>query len=100
LNVENEGIDIFQHVVSGTKLFAIEAIDGKAGGGIFGGRDLVKGVAGDAVLGAEKRDQLDSGRLCEGLHGGAALKIHARVIGDQADMFATEGREFLRFEDV
>jgi len=37
---------------------------------------------------AEQRDQLDSGGLCEDFHGGAPLKIHAGVIGDQADVFA------------
>ncbi len=90
LDVENERINIFQHVVGGTQLVAIEAVDGEPGRRIFGGRDLVNVVAGDAVLGTEQRDQLNSGRLREELHGGAPLKIHAGVIGDETDMFAAQ----------
>src|SRR5208282_1278141 len=82
------------------QLLAIETVDGEPGRGILGGGDFVNGVAGDTVLGAEQRDQLNSGGLREDLYCGASLKIHAGVIGDEADVFATERGEFLGFEDV
>ena len=100
LNVENKCVNALQHVVGGAEVFTIEAEDGEASGGILGGRDFFIGVARDAVFGAEKRDQMNTGSFSEEFDGGTLLEIHAGVIGDHADIFATERGEFFGFQDV
>ena len=49
---------------------------------------------------AEDRDEFYIVRVGEDVNGAAALRIHACLIGDEADAFAAEWREILLFEDV
>lgn len=100
LHVKDEGIDAAEHFVGGTIVFAVEAKDGEAGGGIFGGGNFFVVAAGEAVLRAEERDELHAWGVGEQVDRAATLRIEAGVIGDQADVLVAQGREFLCFEDV
>ncbi len=53
LNVEDQRVNALEHFIGGTERFAIQTMDGKAGGGIFGGRNLFIVVSGETVLRAE-----------------------------------------------
>src|SRR6266481_3673453 len=59
LNVEDECVNALEHFIRGTERFAIETMDGKAGGGIFGGSDLFIVAAGEAMLRTEQSNQLN-----------------------------------------
>ena len=52
------------------------------------------------MLRTEKCDQLHAGSLGEYLDGRAGLRIKARVIGDQADVFPAQRSEFPCFQHV
>ena len=52
------------------------------------------------MLRTEKRHHLHSRRVRQQIHGGAALRIHASVIGDKPDMLPAQGREAPRFQRV
>ncbi len=54
LNVKDECVNALEHFICGTERFAIEAMNGQAGGGIFAGSGLFIVVAGKAVLRAEE----------------------------------------------
>src|ERR1700674_1896558 len=61
LNVEDERVDAFEHLLRRAERLAIEAMDGETGGGILGRRDLFIVAAGEAVFGAEESEALTSG---------------------------------------
>ena len=68
--------------------------------GIFRRTTLFVGVSRDAMFRAEQRHQLHARRVREQVDGGPALRIHARVIGDQSNTLAAQWREFLGFQHV
>src|ERR1700674_2000782 len=98
--VEDERVNAFEHVVGGAERFAVEAVDGKTGGGVTRGGNFFVEVSGETVFGAEERNEMHAGRARENLDRGAALRIETRVIGDEADVFTTQRRELLRFQNV
>jgi hypothetical protein len=51
------------------------------------------------MLGAEQCNKVDAGSF-EEFEIAAALRVQAGVIGDEADVLAAQGREFLDFQDV
>ena len=63
LNVEDERVDAFEHFIGGAERFAIETMDGKSGGGVFGGSDLFIVAAGEAVFRTEESNQLNPGGM-------------------------------------
>jgi hypothetical protein len=52
------------------------------------------------VLGAEERDELQTGSVTQEVNVAAALRVHTCVIGDQTDVLSTERREFLSFQNI
>src|SRR5712664_34661 len=63
LNIEDERVDALEHFIRGTERFAIKTMNGKAGGGIFGGRYLFIVAAGEAVLRTEESDEFKAGGM-------------------------------------
>jgi len=63
LNVEDKRVDPLEHFIRGTERFAIETMDGKSGGGIFGRSDLFIVAAGEAVFRTEESNQLNPGGM-------------------------------------
>jgi hypothetical protein len=57
-------------------------------------------AAGEAMLRAEERDELDAGRAGQLIDRAAAKSVLPSVIRDEADVLATQRREFFGFEDV
>lgn len=100
LHIEDESVDTGEHFVSGAARVAIEAVDGKASGGIVRGREFFVVASGEAVFGTEERDEVKAGSFSEQVDDAAAVGVEASVIGDEADVFAAEWRELLRFENV
>ncbi len=52
------------------------------------------------MLRAEQRHQVHSRRVGKQIRCAASLRVKARVIGDQANVFIAQQRKLLRFEDV
>jgi len=100
LDIEDEGVDAAEHVVGEAARFAVETVNGQAGGGVGGVGDFFVELAADAVFGAEQRDESDARGAGEKVDGGAAVAGNAGVVGDEADAAATKGSEVLLDEDV
>jgi hypothetical protein len=100
LNIENERIDSRKHLVCRPQRLAVQAVGGKAGCRIFGRRVFLISTARDAMLRTEQRHKLDTGRMKKQFDRRAALRVEARVIGDQSNVLAAKRREFFRFENV
>ena len=52
------------------------------------------------MLGTEERDEFYAVGVSEDVNRAAPLRIHARLVGDQADALAAQRRKILFFEDV
>jgi hypothetical protein len=52
------------------------------------------------MLGAEKRDKLESGRMKKQLDRRPAEGVESRMISDKSNVLATQRREFFCFENV
>ena len=52
------------------------------------------------MFGTKNRDQIYSFSAREKINRPVAVRIKARLVGDQSYSFAPQGREFLRFQDV
>ena len=60
LNIEDQRVDALQHFIGWTARIAVQAVNRKARRGIFRGRHVFVGAAGEPVLGAEQRDELQA----------------------------------------
>ena len=52
------------------------------------------------MFGAEKRHQLNAGRMEQPFNRRAAKRVKSRVIRDQTNMFSAQRREFFCFQNV
>lgn len=100
LDIEDEGVNAAEHIVSEAAGVAVEAVNGQAGGGVGGVGDFFVELAADAVFGAEQRNESDARGASEKVNGAATVAGNAGVIGDEADAAATKGSEVLLDEDV
>ena len=101
LEINDEGVEIAELGGGGVTVFAVEAVDGEAGGGIpaVGDFFLVQ-IAADAVFRAEEGAEVDLGSAVEEVDGGRAVAVVAAGVGDQADAEAGEAAELAAGEDV
>jgi hypothetical protein len=88
LNIEHQSIDTLEHVVGGAERFAVQAVSRKTRGTVARRGNLFVEVTGEAVLGAEERDEVHAGRVRKEIDRGAALRIEASVIGDETDVLS------------
>jgi len=58
LHIEDERVDAFEHFLGGPKCVAVQAVDRKARGWIFRGREFFVGAAGETMFRAEERNHL------------------------------------------
>ena len=82
--------------VGGAACVAVEAVNSQTCRSVGGVATFAaSSLTGDAMFGAEERDEFHAVGMGEDVNGAAALRIHAGLIGDQSDAFAAQRREIL-----
>src|SRR5439155_18939312 len=100
LDVVNDRVHALEQFRRRFSARAVEAEDRQAGRLVAAVADPLVERAAQAVLGAEKHDELNAGGLMQEVDGGAALAVSAGVVGDQRDRTALQAGEVLGGEDV
>src|ERR1700678_975650 len=100
LNIENNRVDSFEHVVGRRAGVAVEAEDRQTGNAVGGAFHFGVSFSSDAVFRTEDRDQFYAVGMGQDINRAPALRVDAGLIGDQADVFALQRREIHPFEDV
>src|SRR5262249_8082027 len=98
LDVVNKGVDVLQLLRGGPLTFPIKAVDGQPGLFILGVGDGAVRLAGDPVLGAENRHELDFGRLAKLINRPVSLPVDAGMIGDKSHAPAAKGSKVISLQ--
>lgn len=101
LNIEYQCIDATKHGGGRLPVFSVQAINLKAGAGVFG----IVNVGGienalDAMFGAEDRIERDIRRSVQELDRARAMSVDARVITNQADFLSCKRVKVIGLQDI
>ena len=95
LDVEYERVDSLQHLIRGAFRVAIETVDRQAGRGSVALATVASALPAMPCSGLKQRDELHAVGMRENVNRAPPLRVHARLIGDQADALASQRREIL-----
>ena len=98
----NDGQIVVRRRLPGRPLrrLAVEAVDGKFGLLVDAVADFLIGVAADAMLGTEERDELHSRRRVQQINRRTTLPVDPALVRDQANLHAAQPGKIFAHEHI